>query len=328
MAGFGIPADHATLQAAIDAHDTDNVAVTLELANQSHSGGGIINNATTPAIFTIKAAAGAECRGISRTSGASCAHLTHNPSSGAVLWLVDTGSQNVTVENISIEHTGTGGDCFQTNASGGITIAMRVCPMHGAPASAFEVVTACVTNLENCPGYDCGAQIFVLNVSGTTGTLSYCTAADGTFGFVLASGHTVENCIAGNNSTWDFFGSGPGVGFTKTTCVSEDTSGTTGLTGAEWLEAGDTPTKDYVAFTDKDTVGGQDFHIEDLGHGTWSNLALAAATVVSVTVDCDNEARDGTSPDCGIDELVAVGGATPKGVFGLAIHGPLTRAVY
>lgn len=314
MAGFAVPADHATLQDALDEHDTDGGSVTITMAAGVHAGA-TLNNGACTTTFTIDAASGAECNGKSRDVSGTGAHISATVNSGAVVWINNSNGNNFGILDISIENTGTA-DCIQVNESGGITLTLARLVLHGADTNGVEIVSAVVAAVSNIIVYDVGGNGLDFR-SSSTGNIFYCTVMDGAFGIMGAAGVTAQNCVSMNHSSWDYYGTGPGSGFTVTTCIAEDTSGS--IDSAEWLETGETPTKDYVAFVDKNTANSEDFHLWDLEHGTYNNVALAAADVISITVDCDGASRDGTTPDIGADEYVApaAGGGLTAGTLAL-----------
>ncbi len=203
---------------------------------------------------------------------------------------------------------------------------------------AFRVESSGNVQIENCLAYDTGSTGFYNR--GVAGNIVINCIAYGTSGrsFFCNSGDDWDaiNCTNLNGSSTGFdrmtanCRNNVGMGCSSDEVIRENgssdywfTEDGTGTTGAnsqsnlEFLEEGETPTKDYVAFKDK-TAGSENADIVDLGHGTHDNVALSGGADVSSatmkwttensgtdprTVDCLGRSRTTASPTVGAVEF-------------------------
>lgn len=331
--------DYTDVQAWITANDGVTGTHTLNVEDDTFSGDSNINNTGTVATgFVIKPQSGAKHDG---TIG-SGAKLT--VANDVLLWWFKSNGATLTVEDMVLEVTAGAGGVVQNTSNGGeIHVRRCIVVKNGTSTStclplnttAHPVVVEdnviygydeYALDARECPA---GTHITGNTADGGPGTGEYglLPPDDTTGDFIVANNislnHSVEDYFDGTSHT------NHGSNIASDATADSEWNGAGGsVNSVEVLETGDTPTADYVAFVNL-TAGSEDYHLVDLEDGTYDNVAIAGgiASLGSGT-DIDGDTRDGSTPDIGADEMAAVGGgSTPKGVFGLALHGPFGGSI-
>lgn len=308
--------DYTTTQAWFDAKDSVTGTHTAHIADEFVDGSLVANNGSASATgWVVKPQSGAKHSGVSRASGGSGACLRHT---ARVIWWFDTNNVGVTVEDMVLEQTAGAVTTFDL-ASQGETATLSRCIIHKTGTATTIGINANPSTPTSITVQDCiiyGHTTFGIDIRGVTNPVSsgntiIGSVGSGTYGILPSSSPLgVTNNISVGHSTEDYFEAD--VGDTNHGAnIAEDATATTEWDGAggsvnnvEVLETGDTPTADYVAFVNKNTLGSEDFHLVDLKHGTHNNVAIGGGIVSKGSgTDIDGESRNGSTPDIGADEL-------------------------
>ena len=302
--------DYTTMQAWLDAKKSVTGIHTALVADEYIDGQLLANDGTMVATaFIIKPQASAGHNGTSRNVAGSGAALKHTDR--VIFWYNANGA-NFTIEDMVLEQTaGSDQNTLGQDTGSVYTLTRSIFEKRGTATSRnIEIATAGITMVvQDCFIY--GHTTFGIDARLSNNTIVHNTVIGGSFGILPEDNGTAANNISVNTSSEDYFDASAGTG-NHGANIAEDLTAVTewddvggGVNDAEFLETGDTPTKDYVAFVNK-TAGSEDYHLVDLEHGTYNNVALAGgiASLGSGT-DIDGEARDGTTPDIGADELSA-----------------------
>jgi hypothetical protein len=304
--------DYTSGQAWIDAKDGVTGTHTLNVEDNSFSGTVQLNNGTVIAsAFIIKPQSGAKHDGRSRNVSGSGATLIN--TSSVIRWRTTNGA-TLTMEDMVIEQTaGANIALEQLNTSGAVTLTRCIFEKRGtATGKNIEANSTPDITMQDCIVY--GHTSFGVDTRGTTTTdnIIGTTIIGGSVGLLPAGGGSIANNIVMNASS-ECYNADDLADTNHKSNIASDASAVTewdggggGFNDVEFLETGDIPTKDYVAFVDKDTVGSEDYHLVDLEHGTYDNVALAGgAPSLGSGFDIDGDARDGSAPDIGADEVSA-----------------------
>lgn len=214
----------------------------------------------------------------------------------------------VRVEGIQVENTNVGTDAqhiILVQPTGTADIRVDSCISKGGRYGLTASGNAsCVVKAWNCLFYGGGGGGATVKSSASCYLYS-CTTYGGTDGLRIEAATTTvaKNCYA---RTYP-------AGWTKTTCASEDTTGSTGLQSIAY---------NTTNFTNV-TAGSENLHIptgsalKDVGTDTSGDAAP-----LNFTVDIDGETRTGTW-DVGADEFVSAGSTAGKLVNGCLVNGLL-----
>lgn len=311
--------DYTSFQAWFDAKDSVTGTHTALAADESFAGQLLANNGSAVAsAWIVKPQSGAKHNGTSRNVSGSGAEMTH---ASQVIWWFNSNGGDLTVEDMVLEQTATSNAVIQGDVASITYVLTRlVCEKRGTSTNTnIDMNVASTVTVQDCVVY--GHSTWGIDTrTATTNDVVHNTViggiGSGDFGILPANTGTVANNISVGHSSEDYFGTGADASHGAN--IAEDATAVTewdgaggGVNSVEVLETGETPTKDYVAFVDKDTAGSEDFHLVDLEHGTHSNVALAGGIASEGSgTDIDGDTRDGSTPDIGADEFAAAAGAT------------------
>lgn len=314
--------DYTTTQAWFDAKDSITGTHTALIADEYIDGQLLANNGSTAATaFIIQPQTGAKHNGTSRNVAGAGAALRN---AGRIVWWLDANGADITVEDMAIEGTATNGHAVDgADTASSYTITRSIIEGRGTfTGRGIDIAIAASLTVQDTIIY--GTDRGIDTRGSTSNTIVGNTLiGNGAFGILPSDTGTVANNISVGHSTEDYFGASAGTGAHGANIAEDDTASTEwddvggSFNSVEFLGTGDTPTKDYVAFVNK-TAGSEDYHLVDLEHGSFNNVALAGgiASLGSGT-DIDGDARDGTTPDIGADEAAA----PPSGlIIPIAMH--------
>lgn len=196
-----------------------------------------------------------------------------------------------------------------------------------AGGASNDLLDSIIYNIENTSSNNSvGAEINA--GSSETSKVCNCTfynfltgTGTATYGVLIGdnSGKTLKNVIACNGETADYSDSSITVAAASNNISSDTTSSGTG--SIDSVAAANL----FVSVV----AGSEDLHLKAGALAIDAGTDLVT-TPTGVNFDIDNRDRDalGDVWDIGADEFVAAAGAGPKGWFGLALYGPMQRAVY
>lgn len=308
-----IGGDYTTTKSWFDDKSFITGTHTALVADEYIDGQLLANNSETVATaFIIRPQPGVEHNGTSRNVDGSGAALRHGSQ---VIWWIEANGADITVEDMVLEQTGSNfGNIRAEDASSTYTITRSIIENRGASTGfGIDVFIAVTLTVQDTVIYGATRGIDARITTSNT-IVGNTVVGNGAFGILPSDTGTVANNISVGHSSEDYFSASAGTGAHGANIAEDATASTEwddvggSFNSVEVLETGDTPTKDYVAFVNK-TAGSEDYHLVDLEHGSFNNVALAGgiASLGSGT-DIDGGARDGTTPDIGADEFVASGG--------------------
>jgi hypothetical protein len=309
--------DYQTLAEWWAAKDSETGTHTANCADEAFAGVAMNNASTAGDAYIIQPQSGAKHDGRSRrVSGSGAAVVV---TSGIAIYQTNMNDKPLTIRDMVIENTGGAGTSGITGTDASGTLKIHRCVIERGSAGGDHAIKTqgtaytLVEVFDNIIAMDNTASRGIdTRQSGTVNNIQGNTVYGGAYGIMPQASGNVANNIAVNTATSDYFSSDPSGGHGPN--IAEDTSadnewGNTSINGVEVLETGGGPTKDYVAFVDKDFATG-DYHLVDLEDGTWTNVAIAGGAASKGTgTDIDGDTRDGSTPDIGADEI-AVAAAT------------------
>jgi parallel beta-helix repeat protein len=315
--------DYTTTQAWVDAFDSVTGTHTALIADEYIDGQLLANNGATAATaFIIRPQTGAKHNGTSRNVASAGSALRHT---SAVIWWNNANGAGITVEDMVCEQTAGGLSTINgDDTSAAYTITRSIIEDRGtSTAHGIDCVGAAAVTVRDTVVYGAARGIDARSTTSNT-IVGNTVVGNGSFGILPSDTGTVANNISVDHSSEDYFAASAGTG-NHGSNIAEDATASTewddvggSFNSAEFLETGDTPTKDYVAFVNK-TAGSEDYHLVDLLHGSFDNVAFAGGIPsLGSGTDIDGDARDGTTPDIGADEVAA---APPSGLpIPIAMH--------
>lgn len=309
--------DYTSIQAWVDAKDGETGTHIGRLANEVFNGSCTINNGSTAATaFILRPNTGARHDGRSRDVSGTGAQVTRTGTASPAIWWFNSNGATLTVEDINVKG-GTSQALFSFYAGAAATV--QRCVLQPATSGTGITTSGANSNLRVTDNivYGAGIGIDYRNSGNSAGEISGNTVhTSANYGILPGSAAVVRNNISVGAATACYFGSD--VGDTQhgnniasdATADTEWNGGGGGYNSLQVHDTGDTPTGHYVAFVSIGS-GTEDYHLVDLGHGTYVNRALGnGATGYGSGYDIDNEARDGSAPNIGADDPSAGGAFT------------------
>lgn len=307
--GTDVGDDYATLAAWYAAKKSVSGTHTGQIRNESLSDYISINDSSvTATAFIVEPQSGGEHSGVARGVSGTGSEIVN--SANGPFWFYQLGGAAWTVRDICIKSTGTKNVVATNNVGGTNDVTIQRCILYGGTSGYGLSNTGTATvKIHDCIVYDVARGLDFRASSHAVGECHNNTVLGGSgYGILPGSGIEMKNNISLGWTTECYFGDDVADTNHENNLASDASADTEwnggggGANNVEFLETGNTPTGDYVAFVDKDFATA-DLELVDLGHGTYNNLALAGASTAGSGTSVNGETRDASTPDIGAWEL-------------------------